>query len=272
MTSKEVGQQLRKVFGRPIPAIISAAMLAWMVVRWSLWDYPLFILVGSLAVWAAVYALWLRKRTPRQPRHLTKLGLLGFAVFGAVIIVCFGFGQVPRGNLLYPKKEWEGWLRGSLLWTMSLTVYYFKFVISSAAKRYFGRAALIWCLNWVLLLDVGFLLTPERSAVNHCWLLIFCAALTAAVDLVVLSEERPRRERMAARQAFFFADFPTLVAFAVILMYAYHERLRVPDAFMAGAVAFQLISAKVIVIAIEALALTHLSNSLPSKLAPVEAV
>ena len=241
-------------------AIIAATAASWCFVRWELFGWP----GGLLALWLLCYPVvrlvldqaslprWL-KWLETADSWLKKLDslVLGFAITGVIIIVSFGFGRVLPLNPLFVRAGWESWMKGSVLWTLLMAVYYFNVV-----RKIEGPAAsgvmLLFLLSFgastsFLLRDIG---PGPMGPASHVWLAVAVGLCMCAIDCVVVRSPPSELQRKKSKNSLMFADFPALVAFLVLSLYV-HMRPQDSHIFVSGAIAFQLFSGKVVFIVIE---------------------
>jgi hypothetical protein len=199
---------------------------------------------------------WLKK-ADSYVKRLDRL-LLAFVIAGVIMIVSFGFGHVLPLNPFYVPGSPESWMRGSVLWTMLMSVYYVNFAtrIEGAGARVVVWASLGVFLVLTFLLGGGH--GPGGPAV-HMWMAALVGFLMCAIDGVIFRAypcecqgARPCEcQREAASKRLMFADLPSLAAFLLVGLYV-SMRPGNSHIFVSGAIAFQLFSGKVVFIAIEA--------------------
>jgi hypothetical protein len=243
-------------------AIIMATAASWCFVRWELSGLPGRILVLWLLCYPLVRLVLGRKELPgwlkwlgtvdRWLKELDSLALW-LSITGVIIIVSFGFGRVLPLNPLFVRASWESWMKGSVLWTMLMAVYYFNVM-----RKIPGPAAsgvmLVFFISFgaatsFLLKGIG----PGPSGpARHVWLAVAVGFCMCAIDCVVLRSPPNDLQREKSWNSLMFADFPALLAFLVLGLYV---RMRPQDShiFVSGAIAFQLFSGKVVFIVIESL-------------------
>jgi hypothetical protein len=193
--------------------------------------------------------------------------LLAFISSGSVLIGAFGLRGLATGHWLYAETDPLNWMRGAVLWTLLLVIYYLLTVFRGASEKKwktllgFALAVMFVCTFVAALhcepeaacvfFSAGRCI-PHTRQLEHVGFALFIAVLLTGIDWILALHHLDARQKKVCELVFYLADLPTLGAFLTLMAALATGAFQDPDGFVAGSIAFQWIVAKFVFVTIEA--------------------
>ena len=186
-----------------------------------------------------------------------KQKLMFSLVFGAVVIMMFGFGADRLDSLRvsygfhYKITNWKGWEMGALFWNLAFAAwFYWTFKFPSSQR-------LVKVIPLFVILGIGVLtaldlytLVIEPNSRLHIISVLGIGLVFLLVDFMLSRYHDDPNEQQTYFESMLVADLPVAGAFFVLLFfllsYADVNEERDMEIFFSGAISFQLIASNVL--------------------------